>query len=275
MEAINEHLRIDELLTQETTDFAATNEEGNLPTLVTPEKARGNRNEPKEAMKMTETKTEGKAKDGDFNTPGKNRKTQSKLGSVAGKSNPYGTLQSKKREVVTQSEDAKKPAGKKLKIEACQTTETIFCKFCMTEHKKHNLERFYKCNQSDCGRLIKDNFRDEDERLHGTDVKEDAFDNLEKHFHAIEYNFVYDKGPNKENTFGLFKMREKAIAAGILPKDFYMDTYGNNHAMTSAVRAVAKSLEKRDATKFRFAFHALMYLIMIGNYTKFDRPIRR
>ncbi len=82
MEAINEHLRIDELLTQETTDFAGTNEEGNVPTLVTPEKARGNRNEPKEAMKMTETKTEGKAKDGDFNTPGKNRKTQSKLGSV-------------------------------------------------------------------------------------------------------------------------------------------------------------------------------------------------
>ncbi len=208
MEAINEHLRIDELLTQETTDFAATNEEGNLPTLVTPEKARGNRNEPKEAMKMTETKTEGKAKDGDFNTPGKNRKTQSKLGSVAGKSNPYGTMQSKKREVVTQSEDAKKPAGKKLKFEACQTTETIFCKFCMTEHKKHHLERFCKCNQSDCGGLIKDDFRDEDERLHGTDMKEDAFDNLEKHFHAIEYNFVYDKGPNKENTLGLFKMRD-------------------------------------------------------------------
>ena len=187
------------------------------------------------------------------------------------KNNPYPTKKRKEREEDCEEANVKQPGGKKLMFEGKQTTCTIFCKHCMTEHKKQSIERFYKCNMTTCGRLIKDDFRDEDEVMDGEDLKEKDFNDLQRHFHAIEYKFVFDNGPNKDSSNALFKMREKAIAAGILPKDYYVEKYGSNHTMTSAVRAVAQSLERRDATQFRFSFHALMYLIMIGSYTKFDR----
>ncbi len=255
--------RCSELLTQESTEVTGQNEHKKALGVVTPEKM---------SQKTKELETTEKANEGSNGTPGEN--TKAKRGKAVA-SNPYATLQCKKRNVVIHSEDAKQAAGKKLKFEAFQTTGTVFCKMCMTEHKKKNVDRFYKCNSVDCGRLIKDEFRDEDEMLPGTDLNEDVYDNLEKQFHAIQFAFVYDNGPNKENTRGLFKMREKAISAGILPKDHYVDKYGKNHTMTSAVRAVANSLEKRDSNQFRYAFHALMYLVIFGNYCKFERPITR
>ena len=136
---------------------------------------------------------------------------------------------------------------------------------------KHRLKRFYKCSCNDCGRLIEDMFRDEDKMDVGVDIQEKQFDDLEKHFHCLEFAFVYDKGPNKKNCQGLFKLREKAIASGILPKDYYAKEYGNNHVLTSAVRAVADSLAKWDRTKFRWSFQALMYVIFMGNYHKLDK----
>ena len=42
--------------------------------------------------------------------------------------NPYATIKMEKRNVITYSDDAKKPAGKKLKFEAHQATTTVFCK---------------------------------------------------------------------------------------------------------------------------------------------------
>ena len=93
----------------------------------------------------------------------------------------------------------------------------------MIEHKKHGLEKFYKCNLTECGRLIKDDFGDEEAMLPKETPNEDAFNNLQKHFHAIEYKFVYENGPNRESADGIFKMRGKAIATGVLPKDHYVD----------------------------------------------------
>ena len=185
--------------------------------------------------------------------------------------NPYATKKRKEHEEDCEEANVKQAGGKMLMFEGNQTTGTIFCKHCMTEHKKQCIERFYKCNMTTCGQLIKDDYRDEDEAMPGKDLKEKDFNDLQKHFHAIEYKFAFNNGPNKDSSNALFKMREKAIAAGILPKDNYVEKYGSNHTMTSAVRAVALSLERRDATQFQFSFHALMYLIIIGNYTKFDR----
>ena len=184
------------------------------------------------------------------------------------KKNPYAK---RKKEQNCDDETRKKKGGKKLKYEAKQTTCTIFCKSCMMEYNKSSLEKYYKCNSSTCGRLIKDVFRDEDEVTPGEDLKEKEFDDLQKHFHAIEFAILEQKGPNKNTVNALFKLREKAIFKGILPKDYYVDDYESNHTMTSAVRAVARSLERRDATNFRFSYHALMYLMFIGNYSKFDR----
>lgn len=240
MDESNELLNLEgfnEFLTQETIPTSQKNHNMEVASHVTPEKAKGDASHKRASI-----------------------------------TNPYASEKSKKRNLISCDNDAKKPAGKKLKFEAKQTTTTVFCKNCMIEHKKNGLEKFYKCNLTECGRLIKDDFRDEDGMVPKEIPNENAFNDLQKHFHAIEYKFVYENGPNKTSADGIFKMREKAIAAGILPKDHYVDKYGSNHTMTSAVRAVAESLENRDERQFRFAFHALMYLIIFGNYCKFDPP---
>ena len=249
-----------ELLTQEGGDIKKGTEYANEVNFISPEKWATIPNTERK-IDLEQCKTSG------FNLVFEKEEKACAQAQIEHRRNPYAKRK-KKQEC---DDDSTKPeGGKKLRFEAKQTTVTIFCKNCMMEHNKKSLDRYYKCNLSTCGRLIKDEYSDEDKMMPGEDLKEKEFDDLQKHFHAIEYAIVDQKGPNKNTVNALFKLRDKAMSEGILPKDYYVDKYEDNHTMTSAVRAVAQSLEKRDRTQFRFSYHALMYLIIMGNYGKFD-----
>lgn len=196
--------------------------------------------------------------------------------------NPYGV--SKKARCATVEEDADDTKGegrkgketvpepgKTLSFLGHQTTRTIFCELCMHEYNKEDVEKYYRCRTFNCGVYVKDAFRDKDkyvnrDRVPNTIEQDMVFEDMTKQFHAIQYSFVHNGGPRKNNVGALWNMKHKAVKANILPDDTFKPRYGSNYMLLNAIRQVDESLRLKDKEAFQKAFYHLMYIIVVGNY---------